>query len=106
MVSAQKPDRIRYDVGHGANDPFFIVRNEAEGESFIGHLAWTANREMEFKAEGEPASFGSGREPLNREANLHFKIGLRFPGWEHRPTAARGLSEKPHRDDAGYDSTN
>jgi alpha-galactosidase len=68
-------ERIRYDVGHGANDPFFIVRNEAEGESFIGHLAWTANWEMEFKSEGEPANFGSGREPLNREANLHFKIG-------------------------------
>jgi len=68
-------ERIRYDVGHGANDPFFIVRNEAEGESFIGHLAWTGNWEMEFKAEGEPASFVSGREPLNREANLHFKMG-------------------------------
>ena len=42
---------IRYDVGTGSNDPFFIVRNKAEGNWFIGHLAWTANWDMEFKTD-------------------------------------------------------
>ncbi|MFN8007211.1 MAG: alpha-galactosidase [Terriglobia bacterium] len=67
--------RIRYDVGHGANDPFFLVRNEAEGEYFIGALAWTANWEMEFKSEGESVGFGGGRFKPSIDANLWFKLG-------------------------------
>lgn len=67
--------RIRYDVGHGANDPFFMVRNEAEGEYFIGALAWTANWDMEFKSEGESVGFGGGRILPGKDANLWFKLG-------------------------------
>jgi hypothetical protein len=65
---------IRYDVGHGTNDPFFIVRNEAEGKYFIGHLAWTANWEMDFKS-AQDLPGGRGMPGLSREANLWFKIG-------------------------------
>ncbi len=65
---------IRYDVGTGSNDPFFIVRNDAAGEYFIGHLAWTANWEMDFKSD-QDAPGGGGMPELKEEANLWFKIG-------------------------------
>jgi alpha-galactosidase len=53
-------------LGQGYDDPFFIVRNEAKGEYFIGHLAWSANWRMAFRCE--------------KESMLKFKTG---------PTAAR-----------------
>lgn len=65
---------IRYDVGTGSNDPFFIVRNKAEGNWFIGHLAWTANWDMEFKTD-QDAPGGGGMPGLRRDASLWFKIG-------------------------------
>jgi len=65
---------IRYDVGHGANDPFFVVRNNAAGEYFIGHLAWTANWEMDFKSSQDNPG-GGGMPGLSTEANLWFRIG-------------------------------
>jgi len=65
---------VRYDVGHGANDPFFIVRNNAAGEYFIGHLAWTANWEMDFRSDQETPG-GGGMPGLKNEASLWFKIG-------------------------------
>ena len=42
---------FRVSLGQGFDDPFFIVRNEARGEYFIGHLAWSANWHMEFECE-------------------------------------------------------
>lgn len=47
-------------LGQGFDDPFFIVRNEARGEYFIGHLAWSANWHMGFDCE---------------EGRLKFRIG-------------------------------
>ncbi|MBI4584047.1 MAG: alpha-galactosidase [Planctomycetes bacterium] len=52
--------------GGAYDDPFFIVRNEAEGEYFIGHLAWSGNWRMEF--EHDQDSPGGG-------VSLSFKIG-------------------------------
>jgi alpha-galactosidase len=69
-----QPARLLYDVGQGANDPFFIVRNDAVGEYFIGHLAWSANWEMDFSSDQE-APGGQGMPGLREEANLRFKIG-------------------------------
>jgi alpha-galactosidase len=65
---------IRYDVGHGANDPFFLANNKATGQWFIGHLAWTANWDLELKSDQDTPG-GGGMPGLNREANLWFKIG-------------------------------
>lgn len=65
---------IRYDVGTGANDPFFVVHNRAIGQWFIGHLAWTANWDMEFRGDQETPG-GGGMPGLRRETNLWFKIG-------------------------------
>lgn len=36
------------DQARSHDDPFFVVRNDAIGEYFIGELAWTANWKMEF----------------------------------------------------------
>ena len=58
--------RITCDKGQGHNDPFFIVRNEVKGEYFIGHLAWSANWQMEFERRGDPSS---------RSTSLVFRIG-------------------------------
>jgi alpha-galactosidase len=41
------------------DDPYFVLRNEANGEYFFGQLAWPVNYEMEFQ----------------RERGLTFKIG-------------------------------
>jgi alpha-galactosidase len=57
---------VESHVGHGFKAPFFIARNEAAGESFIGHLAWSANWSMSFKSE---------QDSTGNEANLWFKIG-------------------------------
>ena len=86
---------IRCDFGTGANDPFFIAHNEAAGEYFIGDLAYSANWEMDFKSDQEwPA--GSGRQELERDANLWFKIGR----WASSPlrtiAAGESLPTFPH----------
>ncbi|HPD29947.1 MAG TPA: alpha-galactosidase [Phycisphaerae bacterium] len=48
-------------LGQAFDAPFFIVRNEARGEYFVGHLAWSANWHMTFRCEQDGA--------------LHFGIG-------------------------------
>ena len=47
--------KVECHVGHGFNDPFFVVRNQAAGEYFIGHLAWSANWDMTFRSEQDAA---------------------------------------------------
>jgi len=39
---------VSSDKGQGFDAPFFVVRNEVNGEYFIGHLAWSANWALEF----------------------------------------------------------
>jgi alpha-galactosidase len=51
--------------GHGA--PFFIVRNEANGEHAIAHIAYSANWSYELIADQDPAS---------ADASLCFRAGL------------------------------
>ena len=67
---------VQYDVGTGSNDPFFVVRNRAIGQWFIGHLAWTANWEMDFRSD-QDAPGGGGMPGLRRETSLWFDIGPR-----------------------------
>ena len=50
------------------DDPFFMVRNESNGEYFIGHLGWTANYRIRFDCEMERRQSGTG---------LTFEIGPR-----------------------------
>lgn len=50
--------------GHGA--PFFIVRNEANGEHAIAHVAYSGNWSYELSADQDPA---------RSEATLCFKVG-------------------------------
>jgi alpha-galactosidase len=45
-------------LGLGFDDPFFIARNEAMGQYFIGHLAWSANWRMEFACEQDASNSG------------------------------------------------
>jgi alpha-galactosidase len=52
--------------GNGYDDPFFILRSEAEGDSFIGHMAWTANYKMEFDC---------AQDASDPRAGLSFTIG-------------------------------
>lgn len=56
--------RVEGSLGQGYDDPFFIARNEARGEYFIGHLAWSANWHMEFQCDDDASNTG-----------LKFKIG-------------------------------
>ena len=65
---------IRYDVGSGANDPFFIAQNEAAGEYFIGDLAYSANWEMDFKSD-QAWPVSGGMQGVERDTSLWFKIG-------------------------------
>lgn len=58
--------KVQCHLGHCFNAPFFIVRNEAAGEYFIGHLAWSANWNMAFQSQQDPG--GS-------EADAWFKVG-------------------------------
>ncbi len=58
--------RVRSDRGQGHDAPFFIVRNDTKGEYFIGHLAWSANWEMEFDRRTAPDG---------RSTALWFRIG-------------------------------
>ena len=51
---------IQGTSGQGFDDPFFIVRNEARGEYFIGHLAWSANWHMGFQCEEDDLNFRIG----------------------------------------------
>jgi alpha-galactosidase len=64
----------RYDVGYGANDPFFIAKNEATGEYSIGHLAWTGNWQMDFTSDQDTPGAG-GMPGMNGSASLWMKIG-------------------------------
>jgi alpha-galactosidase len=69
-------------LGLGFDDPFFIVRNEAMGQYFIGHLAWSANWRMEFEC--EQAASNSG---------LKFRIGPSITRPDHSfPPAQRVLA--------------
>ncbi|MBI2843686.1 MAG: alpha-galactosidase [Armatimonadetes bacterium] len=51
---------VKCDKGQGHDDPFFIVRNESAGEYFIGHLAWSANYNMEFQKDDTGLLFKVG----------------------------------------------
>ena len=57
---------IKCDKGQGHDDPFFIVRNEAKGEYFICHLAWSANWHIQFECK---------QDSPNTSSSLLFKIG-------------------------------
>jgi len=39
---------FRQDRGLYADDPYFVLRNDANGEYFFGQLAWPANYSLEF----------------------------------------------------------
>jgi len=54
------PKEVVCDKGQGHDDPFFIVRNDALGESFIGHLAWSANWRMVFQPDAHGLLFQVG----------------------------------------------
>jgi len=58
--------RLEDRRGQGFNHPFFIVRNEARGEYFVGHLAWSANWAIEFR---------SDQDQGDDRAVLQFKAG-------------------------------
>ncbi|OHB76729.1 MAG: hypothetical protein A2W31_03750 [Planctomycetes bacterium RBG_16_64_10] len=51
---------ITCDQGRSHDDPFFILRNEASGEYFIGHLAWTTQWRMEFERNDSGVLFRIG----------------------------------------------
>ena len=57
----------------GHRHPFFIVRNEATGEHFIGSLGWSGNHYMEFRVDlrAETGSLGAGE----KDAHLFFGAG-------------------------------
>jgi alpha-galactosidase len=52
--------RLECNKGQGFDDPFFIVRNEINGEYFIGHLAWSANWVINFHQDAEGLCFNTG----------------------------------------------
>jgi alpha-galactosidase len=64
--------RIVCDKGQGFDDPYFILRNEAKGENWVGHLAWSANWKMEFDlklgVEGRHDSLAFGLGPVASDA--------------------------------------
>ena len=43
------PNVFRQDRGLAWDDPYFILRNESNGEYFFGQLAWPANYAIEFQ---------------------------------------------------------
>jgi alpha-galactosidase len=51
---------ITCDQARSHDDPFFVVRNEASGEYFIGHLAWTTQWRMEFERNDSGVLFRVG----------------------------------------------
>ncbi len=51
---------ITCDQARSHDDPFFILRNDANGEYFIGHLAWTTNFKMEFQRDDSGVRFRTG----------------------------------------------
>ena len=79
---------VRYDVGTGSNDPFFIARNDAEGNWFMGHLAWSANWELQVKSDQDSPG-GGGMQGISRDANLWLKIGP----WASTPQRVFGPGE-------------
>jgi alpha-galactosidase len=73
-------------LGLGFDDPVFIVRNEAMGQYFIGHLAWSASWRMEFDI-NEDTSVGSSG------SGLKFRIGpTTAPPGHSFPPAQRVLA--------------
>lgn len=52
--------------------PFFVLRNNATGEHFIGHLAWTGGYSVEFDLDAERGSGGD-------DARLAFRAGPDAP---------------------------
>jgi alpha-galactosidase len=44
---------FKSDRGQGFDHPFFVLRNAAAGEYWIGHLAWSANWVIEFEHQRE-----------------------------------------------------
>jgi alpha-galactosidase len=58
---------VSCDKGQGHNDPFFVVRNEVTGEYFIGHLAWSANWEINFTRNAEGVSWSIGPTAVNAQ---------------------------------------
>ena len=42
------------------DDPYFIARNETNGEYFFGQLAWPANYDLEFQCDPDGVSFKLG----------------------------------------------
>jgi len=55
---------IKCDKGQGFDDPFFVVRNEVTGEYFIGHLAWSANWQMDFQRDDMGLLFAIGPDAV------------------------------------------
>ena len=47
-------------LGHGHDDPFFVVQNQDNGEHFICHLAWSANWYEELRTRGKGLEFKIG----------------------------------------------
>lgn len=52
------------DKGLAYDDPYFILRNESNGEHFFGQLAWSANYIMEFQKE-DGLTFRIGPSAIN-----------------------------------------
>jgi len=52
--------------------PFFVLRNNATGEHFVGHLAWTGGYSFEFDLDAE-------RGPGGDDARLAFRAGPDAP---------------------------
>ena len=72
------------DLGVCYKAPFFIVRNEAQGEYFICHFAWSANYQIEFDCypkgdtatnhSGDKFEDGEGRPLPAYAASLQFRV--------------------------------
>ena len=57
---------IESNYGNGYDDPFFVLRNSADHEYMICHLAWTANWDMQFDY---------GLDSKSSDSGISFKIG-------------------------------
>lgn len=51
---------IESNYGNGYDDPFFVLRNVADSEYLIAHLAWTANWKMQFDCDFQTTSDRAG----------------------------------------------
>ena len=81
-------------LGMGFDDPFFIVRNEAMGQYFIGHLAWSASWRMEFDVNEHPDSRPTeDTSDVDSGSALKFRIGpTTAPPGHSFPPAQRVLA--------------